>query len=290
MLIVEKPKLSGYDHSFISAELELWQENKPVVKVLECRRWRAFNENSFTNDLVRSKLIVDLPSDVVSLANCYDQTLKSLVDRHFKIVIRSRPTSSWYDASCVNVKANMRRLEQFYSACHMSSLLDAWPNQLKYQRYYMQERYREYWANAVTDNLHNSKLLWSKVSGLLEAQPQSSTFKHTTDDFANHFRKKLITFEMRPETHHQLSSSTVRRQPGRFPADYFIRDLKDYNQFAQQTMFFGPCADVTHQAIVSGDFRHNCEHMQYVLYSRNATNDPEACHRSTKTEKTDTRH
>ena len=181
----------------------------------ECRRWGVFNENSFTDDLMRSKLIVDPPSDVVSLVNCYDQTLKSLVDRHAslaKVVIRSRPTAPWYDASCVNVNANSCRLERFYRARRTRSLVDAWRNQLKYQRYYMQERYQEHWTNAITDNLHNSKLLWSKVSGLLETQPQSSTFKHTADDFANHFRKKLTIFETRPETHHQLLSSTIQRQ------------------------------------------------------------------------------
>ena len=96
MLIVDEPKLSGSDHSFITSELELRQENTPVVKVSECRRWRAFNENSFTDDLVRSKLIIHLPSDVVSLVNCYDQMLKSLVDRHaplVKVIIRLKPTA-----------------------------------------------------------------------------------------------------------------------------------------------------------------------------------------------------
>ena len=57
----------------------------------------------------------------------------------------------------------------------------------------MQERYREYWTNTITNNLSNSKVLWSKVSGLLEPRPSSSTFKHTADDFANHFRNKVDT-------------------------------------------------------------------------------------------------
>ena len=160
----------------------------------KCRRWRAFNVNSFTDDLVRSKLIVDLPSDVVSLVNCYDQTLKYLVDRLAPVatvVIRSRPTAEWFDASCVNVKANTHRLERLYRARHTPSLSDAWRNQLNYHCYYMQKRYQEYVVRAITDNLHNSKLLWSKVSDPLEAQPQSSTLKYTVADFANHFRKKV---------------------------------------------------------------------------------------------------
>ena len=163
---------------------------------------------------------------MLSLVNCYDQTLKSLIDRHAplaKVVIRSRPTAPWYDASCVNFKVNTR-LERFYRARRIPTLFDAWRNQLKYQRYYMQERYREYWTNAITDNLHNSKLLWSKVSGLLEAQPQSSTFKtygqrlrqSLSDKSWQHSRRdpKLITSCYRAPF--DASSESV-------PAGYFIR-------------------------------------------------------------------
>ena len=55
----------------------------------------------------------------------------------------------------------------------------------------MQERYRDYWTNAIINNFRNSKVLWSKVSSLLEPRQLSSTSKHTADDFANHFRNKV---------------------------------------------------------------------------------------------------
>ena len=77
--------------------------------------------------------------------------------------------------------------------CRTPAALDAWRRQLKYQRGYMHERYRECWTNAITNNLSNSKVLWSNVSGLLEPRPPSSTSKHTADDFANHFRNKVDT-------------------------------------------------------------------------------------------------
>ena len=60
--------------------------------------------------------MVDPPSDATSLFECYDQTLESLVDKHAplaKVTICSRPTAPWYDAGCVHVKANTRRLERF---------------------------------------------------------------------------------------------------------------------------------------------------------------------------------
>ena len=127
---------------------------------------------------------------------CYDQTLKSLVDKHAplaKVTIRSRLTAPWYDAGCVNFKSNTRPLERFYHTRRTPAALDVWRSQLKYQRYYMPDLYREYWSNAITNNLSNSKVLWSKVSGLLEPRPPSSTSKHTADVFANHFLNKVDT-------------------------------------------------------------------------------------------------
>ena len=97
MLVVEEPKLFGSDHSFISATLDLQHDDdKPVAKTVGRRRWRDFNKDSFTDDLLRSKMIVDPPSDAISLFERYNQTLKSLVDKHAplaKVTIRSRPTA-----------------------------------------------------------------------------------------------------------------------------------------------------------------------------------------------------
>ena len=80
---------------------------------------------------------MDPPIDAMSLFECYDQTLKSLVYNPAslaKVTIRSRPTAPWYDAGCVNVKANTRRLERFYRTRSTPTALDASSRQLKYER------------------------------------------------------------------------------------------------------------------------------------------------------------
>ena len=77
----------------------------------------------------------------------------------------------------------------------------------------MQERHREYWTDAITNNLSNSKMLWSKVSGLLEPRPPSSTSKHTADDFAYPFRNKVDTIRNATQ-----NSPAVVIQPRATPA------------------------------------------------------------------------
>ena len=54
-LVVEEPKLFGSDHLFISATLDLQHDDdKPVLKTVECRRWCDFNQDSFTDELLCS--------------------------------------------------------------------------------------------------------------------------------------------------------------------------------------------------------------------------------------------
>ena len=122
--VVEEPKLFGSDHSFISAMLDLqYDDDKPVTKTVEL--WHNFNQNSFTNDFLHLKLIVDPPSDAMTLFECYNQTLKSLVD-----IYEPLATAPWYDACCINVKANNLRLEGFYRTRRMPASLDDWRSQV----------------------------------------------------------------------------------------------------------------------------------------------------------------
>ena len=54
---------------------------------------------NFTADPVNTRLVADPPDDVDSLFACYDETLKSLVDKYAPLIkVSSHPTASWFDA------------------------------------------------------------------------------------------------------------------------------------------------------------------------------------------------
>ena len=106
-LLVEK--LSMSDHVFITADFDVRVDNgRPVVSVVERRRWRVLDVNGFSADLAASKLIVDPPVDVTELFACYDEMLQLLVDKHapmVKITSRFNPTAPWCDGgSCAAVR------------------------------------------------------------------------------------------------------------------------------------------------------------------------------------------
>jgi len=106
------------DHSQINARLSvrLPHSHTGVRRVRRC--WRQLNVVSVHHDLLQSELVTDPPHNVDDFFPCYDDVLCSLVDKHAplkSIVIRTRPTSPWYDGDCRDLKRKTRRLERRYS-------------------------------------------------------------------------------------------------------------------------------------------------------------------------------
>jgi hypothetical protein len=48
--------------------------------------WRKFNVDNFADDLAASKMFLSPPSDVNAAFDCYDGTLRSLIDSHAPLV------------------------------------------------------------------------------------------------------------------------------------------------------------------------------------------------------------
>jgi hypothetical protein len=78
---IEPPVLS--DHALIVATLDVLNaaEKSSTRHVLR-RRWRSFDVTAFAADLQQSRLVAATPTDVDELFNCYDDTLRSLLNKH----------------------------------------------------------------------------------------------------------------------------------------------------------------------------------------------------------------
>ena len=119
--------------------------------------------------------------------SCYDATLQLLVDKHapmVKVTSRFNPRAPWYDAGSRAVTTETRRLERLHRRFQTSVTLGAWKDKSYFLRSYLQEQYRDYWTRTITDNMSNSKRLWSKVNLLLQDMPASSEQTRLEEDFA----------------------------------------------------------------------------------------------------------
>ena len=71
----------------------------------------------YVDDLRSSPLLVNPPSDLTDMFSCYDDTLRSLVDKHAPfadVKLHAHPNAPWYDSRCQVEKAKTRRLERAY--------------------------------------------------------------------------------------------------------------------------------------------------------------------------------
>jgi hypothetical protein len=67
----------------------------------------------------QSRMVTDPPSNVTELFDCYDNTLKSLLDKHEPLCeapIHLNRSAPLYDVDCRRFKAHTRRLERAFSA------------------------------------------------------------------------------------------------------------------------------------------------------------------------------
>jgi len=133
---VELPTLS--DHSFITADVDLQFSHCQPATVVRRRMWRRFDYDKFCDDMKTSTLLTNPPSDADGLFACYDDTLRTLVDKHAPfadVKLRAHRNAPWYDDDCRAVKAETRRLERIFRSNRSDAVRKAWRHQSRYQRF-----------------------------------------------------------------------------------------------------------------------------------------------------------
>ena len=121
-------------------------------------------------------------------------TMSALVDKHASfaaVKIRAHRNAPWYDNDCRKVKAKTRKLEIQFRDKQSALDREVWRAHSRYQRFLFNEKYVHYWSDAIQSNKGDSKALWSKISALLKASPNTSTSTNTADDFAIFFKNKV---------------------------------------------------------------------------------------------------
>jgi len=191
---VDPPILS--DHSLLTAKYSVTHNPAPVRPRVCRRKWRSFNIDSYTHDLITSELVCNPPEDVNALFACYNTTLAALLDKHaptVHVTKYARPASPWFDTECYLVKTRTRKLEKQYRANPNNVTESAWRSQFRRQRVKFQSKFSSYWSSAIKSSAKNSKSLWSKLRCLLQTPTDdlSTEGDHSADEFADYFVNKI---------------------------------------------------------------------------------------------------
>ena len=158
---VDPPSLS--DHSMIVANVNLHAPPAFTVTRLPRRSWRSLDVDKFAEDMRHSTLMQTPPSDVNELFQCYNETLRSLVDIHTPLRMvscwRGPRSAHWYDGECRKEKAKTRRLERVYRRCLTSEAQSCWRQQSSLLRKLLQHKASQYWSTAISSCNGDSKSL-----------------------------------------------------------------------------------------------------------------------------------
>jgi len=108
---VEDHQISDHYVQFVQTDLSRPKQPKKTVL---CRNLTGVDTEQFREDLVRSKLLSDPPSDVEELAELYDETLSQLLDKHAPLVrkrVVDRKNCEWFNEEVKKAKEERRLAE-----------------------------------------------------------------------------------------------------------------------------------------------------------------------------------
>jgi hypothetical protein len=188
------PPLLLSDHSLITASFTgPDKQSVPRRPRIKCRCWKRLDIECFAADLNQSDLVANPPIDATELFDCYNTTLKQLVDRHVPVVTvtsYSRPNAPWFDRECSQAKAKTRRFEKIFKKKHDGASEWKWLEQFQLQRLLYSSKFITFWTDRINACGRDSKMLWSRLRGLLQPANEAM-IEHSPEQFADQFTKKV---------------------------------------------------------------------------------------------------
>lgn len=191
------------DHAFISFHVNI---PRPSIqkKLVSYRAIKKIDKITFGHDL--HNLVQSLSSSSVTnnlsvqeLASQYDATLLKLLDKHAPLkskVISPRVPVAWFDDSCKQLKAAVRKQEKIWRKSKEPDDLSHFKALRRRYRRFLQESKTRHFQTAISEAKGNSRRLFSITNGLMGKNkkpdlPVTSCEKFLAEEFAHHFINKI---------------------------------------------------------------------------------------------------
>jgi len=268
LLPVDLPLLS--DHSFVVADCDCSAVPAVSPSFRRVRNWRQLDVEEFTADLVQTELIVSPPDDVVSAYECYESTLRALLDKHVPLQskrVRTRASARWYDSECREVKRTTRRLERRYRRLRTPDSMTAWSQQFCVQRQLYQTKFESFWSQTVDACKNSSRDLWRAVNDMLQPpsssgpqqQPDTSQ-KLCADDFASFFRDKVAA--IRASTASAASPTIIAQRQAPSLSTFEPVTVDEVTKLLNKM----PAKSYSHMAVETSDILHRTNHLPSLQF------------------------
>ena len=170
-LINDSPRIDCYlsDHASVLCSLN---SNRPPLKTQKVtyRRLKAINIINLNIDLADSSLCYDSPDDVDHLAECYDATLASVIDKHAPLksqVIVERPRVPWFNDEIKEAKRKHRKAERKWRRSKSTIDLDNFKRSRNTVNHILFKARQHFYSDLIDEHSGDQKKLFRTTMNLL---------------------------------------------------------------------------------------------------------------------------
>ena len=167
---IRDPGLS--DHYAVHCNL-LLQKTTFGKKLVNSRNLRTLDLDTLNDDIFNSFSDVQ-STDLSSLVDIYDSTLRSLIDKHApqkKRWISIRAKAPWYISEVTEQKRIRRNLERKWRSTRSQSDRQHYFNQCGVVIHLISSLKSEHYTNIINQHLSDQKVLFKTVNKLLQKSP-----------------------------------------------------------------------------------------------------------------------
>ena len=220
--LIHKPPISDSflsDHCTVLCNLKI---SKPplTVKTITYRKLKTIDIQQFKHDLQLSNLCQNTLDnlDVNTLAESYNSTLTTILDRHAPLIEKSitvRPRVPWFNDNIKEAKRQRRKLERRWRSSGLESDRVEFTSMRNWTTHLMDKARREYYTDFITENCTDQKKLFKAANQLLGRSDDVVYPPHTdpaslANDFGTFFVKKITDIRTKLENANvQLTPATA---------------------------------------------------------------------------------
>ena len=212
------------DHILILFELTT-SKPPPSKEYVSYRPIKSVDISKFTADLAASNLCLNTPMQLDSLANCYNNTLSDLLDRHAPLknrIVTSRTMVPWYNEEIKLAKKERRRAERKWRITKTTADLNVFKSLKNRCTYLMRKAKCSFFSDFVEMNSDNQGKLFRAIKILLKGKDKITFPRHDevvlVNELGKHFVKKIL------DIHSEIDNGTslADNDDGGFQRDDYI--------------------------------------------------------------------
>ena len=174
---------------------------RPPLKVgrVSFRKLRSIDKDAFTDEICNSELLQMDTDDPDELAALFDNTLRSLLDRHAPVKhknITIRPCVPWMNDEIILAKRQRRKAERKWRASKAHIDLLSYRTMRNRVTFLSNKARSDYYTNFITENSTDQRRLFRASKSLLNLSngsglPLSTNDYQLANDFGKFFAQKI---------------------------------------------------------------------------------------------------